>query len=501
MAKRSLNQGKNDPTKIEQLNRAVDGLLARTDGEPAKVDASVEPLVRVAAELRDLPRGEFRTRLKSELMEERKTMTTVAEPIAAVHTIATPRLTFKDAAKAIEFYKQAFGAKETMRFEVGGSIAHAEITIGHSSIKLSEEWPEGGRFSAETLGFSPVQLGLQVADVDSFAERAVAAGLKTILPIKDQFYGRREGSFVDPFGYTWNISTVKEEMSVEEMHRRMKGMTTEPEGGQISAGDELQKRVNPIPRGFHTVTPYLIAEDGPALLEFAKQAFGAEEKFRAVGSAGGLHGEVQIGDSMLMMGGGIPGREFRATPNTHALHIYVEDADAVYEKALAAGATLIDEPRDQEYGERSAGVKDPAGNYWYIATHKGESYIPKGLNNVNVYLHPLRAEPVIAFLKRAFGAREIAKYASPDGVVHHATIRVGDSVVEMGESQGKYPPMPTMFYMYVPDCDAVYRQALAAGATSISEPTDQPYGDRSAGVKDAFGNTWYIATHVRDVTM
>jgi PhnB protein len=236
-------------------------------------------------------------------------------------------------------------------------------------------------------------------------------------------------------------------------------------------------------------------------MEFAKQAFGAEETFRTVGSAGGLHGEVRIGDSMLMMGGGIPGREFHATPNTHALHLYVEDADAVYRKALAAGATLIDEPRDQEYGERSASVKDPAGNYWYIATSKGESYIPKGLNNVNVYMHPLRAEPVIGFLKRAFGAQELAKYASPDGVVHHAEIRVGDSVVEMGEAQGKYPPMPTMFYLYVPDVDAVYRRAVAAGATSSQPPADQYYGDRTAAVKDAFGNQWYIATHIKDVTM
>jgi uncharacterized glyoxalase superfamily protein PhnB len=157
------------------------------------------------------------------------------------------------------------------------------------------------------------------------------------------------------------------------------------------------------------------------------------------------------------------------------------------------------EPRDQEYGERSASVKDPAGNYWYIATHKGDTYAPKGLNDVNVYMHPLRAEPVINFLKRAFGAREIAKYASPDGVVHHAEIRVGDSVVEMGEAHGQYPPMPTMFYLYVPDCDAVYQRALQAGATSISEPVDHPYGDRSGGVKDAFGNQWYIATHVKDV--
>ena len=259
--------------------------------------------------------------------------------------------------------------------------------------------------------------------------------------------------------------------------------------------------VNPIPQGFHTVTPYLVAENGPALLEFTKQAFGGEETFRTVGSAGGLHGEVRIGDSMLMVGGGIPGREFRSTPRTHALHIYVENADAVCEKAMAAGATLIDEPRDQEYGERSGSVKDPAGNIWYIATHKGESYLPKGLNNVNAYLHPLRAEPVIRFLKRAFGAQELAKYASPDGVVHHAEIRVGDSVVEMGEPEGKYPPMPAMFYLYVPDCDAVYQRALAAGATSFQKPADQPYGDRTAAVNDAFGNQWYIATHVKDVTM
>jgi PhnB protein len=344
-----------------------------------------------------------------------------------------------------------------------------------------------------------VQLGLQVEDVDSFAKQAVAAGLKTIRPIQDQFYGRREGSFVDPFGYTWNISTVVEEMSVEEMHRRMKGMTTGPESGQISTKDESQKGVNPIPRGFRTVTPYMVAADGDAILSFAKNAFGAEETFRAIGGAGGIHGETRIGDTMLMMGGGIPGKPFNAKPNATALHIYVEDTDAAYQKALQGGATSISEPQDHEYGERGAGVKDPFGNYWYIATHQGESQIPKGLHNVNVYMHPLRAEPVINFLKRAFGARELAKYASPDGVVHHAEIRVGDSVVEMGEAHGPYQPMQSMFYVYVPDCDTVYQRALAAGAKSIQEPADQPYGDRLGLVADAFGNQWCIATHVKDV--
>jgi len=499
MPKRSLGKGKNDPgkndaRKIEQLNRAVDALLARADGKPPKVEAAVEPLVRVAADLRGLPREEFKIRLKAELLEGRKAMSTVAEPVASVLTSASPRMTFKDAAKAIEFYKNAFGAQETMRFEVGGKIPHAEIRIGNSPVMLTEEWPEGGRFSPETLGNSPVMMSLSVPDVDKFFAHAIGAGAKTVIPIADQFYGRREGALQDPFGYLWSVSTVTEEMPVEEMHRRMDAMMK----GNAAAP---KPAVNPIPPGFRTVTPYLIAEDGPALMEFARQAFGGEETFRTVGSAGGLHGEMRIGDSMLMVGGGIPGREFRTTPNTHALHIYVEDADAACTKALAAGATLIDEPRDQEYGERSASVKDPAGNFWYIATHRGESYIPKGLNNVNVYLHPLRAEPVITFLKRAFGAQELGKYASPDGVVHHAEIRVGDSVVEMGEAHGKYPPMPAMFYLYVPDADAVYRRALAAGATSISEPTDQTYGDRSAGVKDAFGNTWYIATHIKDVAM
>jgi PhnB protein len=476
---------------IEQLDDALQGLI-RNPGTPLPGgDAGVNPLIRVAAELRDLPREAFKIRLKNDL-ERSISMATTTAPISATRTFAAPRLTFKDTAKAIEFYKQAFGASETMRFELETGIPHAEVVIGDSVIMLTDEWPEGGRYSAETTGSSPVSMSIQVPDVDAFVERAVAAGAKLAHPVADQFYGYREGTLLDPFGYTWAVSTVKEEMSVEEMHRRFRATTKEAEAKNPG--------VDPIPKGYRTVTPYLVAQDGPALLEFTKQVFDAEEMFRAVGSAGGLHAEVRIGDSMLMMGGGIPGREFRSTANAHALHVYVPDCDAVYERALQAGATSLGEPTDQEYGERSGSVKDPAGNFWYIATHKGETYTPEGLNSVNVYMHPLRAEPVINFLRRAFGAREIAKYASPDGVVHHAEIRVGDSVVEMGEAHGQYPPMPTMFYLYVPDCDAVYQRALQAGATSIAEPLDQPYGDRNGAVKDVFGNQWYISTHIKDVT-
>src|SRR5579872_3799638 len=416
MPKRSPNPRSDHIKQAEQLNRALDVVLARTNSQPAKMDANIEPLVRLAAELRDLPRQEFKTRLKSQVLAGEKNMASIAEPITAVHPVATPRLTFKNVAKAIEFYVKALGARETFRFEVPEmGIPHAEIMIGNSMIMLAEEWPEGGRFSAETWGHSPVNLSVRVDDVDSFVAHAVAAGMKPARPIRDEFYGYREGDLVDPFGYSWHIFTVKEQMSVEEMHRRLKAMMGENVVGEHVTGEQKKPAVDPVPPGFHTVTPYMVAPDAEAIIAFAKQAFGAEETFRIEGSGGGIHAEIRIGDSMLMMGGGIAGKPFSGKPNTTALHLYVKDVDATYKKALQAGAASIGVPQDHEYGERGASVSDPFGNFWYIATHKGESFVPKGLHSVNVYLHPLRAEPVIGFLQRAFGAQELAKYASPDG--------------------------------------------------------------------------------------
>ena len=418
-------------------------------------------------------------------------MTTMTESEIRVRQSAAPRLRVKGASEAIEFYKKAFGAKENMRFANDAmGVIHAEIQIGNAVIMLAEESLEYGMPGPQALGGSPVAFELFVDDSDAAVERAVAAGAQLKSPVQDHFYGYRSGIVADPFGYRWTLSTVKEEMSVEEMHRRFEPMMRQM---------QQKPEVNPVPEGYRTVTPYMVAKDGPGLLDFVKQAFDAEEKFRTIGPAGGLHSESRIGDSMVMIGGGIPGKEFKSTANTTALHVYVENADEVYKKAMAAGATSISEPADQEYGERSAGIQDPAGNYWYIATHKGPSYVPKGLNNVNVYMHPLRGEPVIQFLKKAFGAEELARYASPDGVIHHAELRVGSSVVELGEAHGQYQPLSSMFYLYVPDCDALYWRALEAGATSIAEPTNHPYGDRSGAVQDVFGNQWYIATHIKDV--
>jgi PhnB protein len=414
-------------------------------------------------------------------------MASQPKPTAIVQTV-TPALRVRNTAAAIEFYKKAFGATEIMRFAVQETIAHAELAIGNSIIMLGEENPDLGFPSPDSLGGSPVSIHLYVEDADALAERAIAAGARLVTPVRDQFYGDRSGSVADPFGYTWSLATRKEEMSVDEMHRRFDALTKQQEPA-----------TSPIPEGHHSLTPYLVAQDAPGLIDFVKSAFGAEEDSRSIGSAGGIHAEVRIGDSRLMIGGGGPGLSWRGESYPTALHVYVEDTDAVYQRALKAGGESIDAPKDQPYGERGASVKDQFGNHWYIATFKGEKHIPKGLRTITPYLHPLRAEPVIKFLGRAFGAQELEKYASPDGVIHHAKVRIGDSMLEMGEAHGPYQPMPAMFYLYVPDVDAVYHRALGAGATSIAEPADQPYGDRSAGVKDPFGHQWYLATRIRDV--
>jgi len=472
--------------RFDQFDQAVEALLS---GSVPTLDAELQPLLTIASDLRELPREGFKARLKSEI-ERTSSMATLTEPALQLQT-ATPRLRLRNVAAAIAFYEKAFGAKEVSRFEIGGHIPYAEISLGNSEIALGEASADSGYPGPESLGGSPVDLSLDVEDADAAVRKAVAAGGKLIRPVQNHFYGERGGSVLDPFGYTWNISTRLEDLSIEEMHRRFEA--------EQSAAAAKQTGVSPIPKGYHTLTPYIVAADADALIAFVKQVFDAHENFRSIGSAGGIHAEVKLGDSMMMVGGGGPGIAFKGVPLPTALHVYVEDVDAVYARALSAGAVTMQPPQDHDYGERGASVRDAAGNHWYLATYKGASYIPEGFHTVTASLHPLRADPVLNFIKRAFGGTDVHKHASPDGVVLHATIRIGDSILEMGEAHGPYQPRPTMFYLYVPNVDELYTRALSAGATSIAPPTDHDYGDRSGGVKDPFGNQWYIATHFKDV--
>jgi uncharacterized glyoxalase superfamily protein PhnB len=126
--------------------------------------------------------------------------------------------------------------------------------------------------------------------------------------------------------------------------------------------------------------------------------------------------------------------------------------------------------------------------------------IPDGYHTVTPYLIVDRAAELIDFTKRAFGAEEMFRMPGRGGAIMHAEIRIGDSVVMLSDASTENPSTSTMIHLYVEDVDAVYQRALEAGASSLREPENQFYGDRSAGVKDAFGNQWWLATHVEDVS-
>lgn len=252
----------------------------------------------------------------------------------------------------------------------------------------------------------------------------------------------------------------------------------------------------PVREGFRTITPYITVPEGATLIEFLKRTFGAEELLRSPSPAG-FHAEIRIGDSMLMIGSG---ESVRGHERIGAFHVYVPDCDAAYRRAMEAGATSMGEPADRPYGERSGFVKDFAGNHWYIATRFPSNVAPEGLGTVLPFLFPGKARAFIDFLKRAFAAQEMGVFEESGRVVH-AAVRIGDAVLEMGEPHDEVQPMPSRFFLYVEDCDAWYRRAVAAGATSVQQPTDQPHAHRTAVVLDPFGYQWIPASLLKNTTL
>ncbi len=152
------------------------------------------------------------------------------KPIPDGYHSVTPYLIVKDAADAIEFYKKAFGASELMRVPgPGGAVMHAEIKIGDSIIMLADEFPQMDALGPKTIGGTPVGLMIYVANVDEVFTGALAAGGKEFRPLQNQFYGDRSGTLEDPFGHKWTIATHFEDVTHEEIQRRMAAM--KPEGG------------------------------------------------------------------------------------------------------------------------------------------------------------------------------------------------------------------------------------------------------------------------------
>lgn len=147
-------------------------------------------------------------------------MANKVKPVPEGYRTLTPSIVVRDGARAIDFYKRAFGAVELGRFEMQGKIGHAEIRIGDSIIMLADEFPSMGSKSPQTLGGTPVNLFLYVEDADASFKRAVDEGATVDVPLTDMFWGDRFGKVTDPFGHSWAIATRIEEVSRDEMNRR-----------------------------------------------------------------------------------------------------------------------------------------------------------------------------------------------------------------------------------------------------------------------------------------
>jgi PhnB protein len=158
---------------------------------------------------------------------------------------------------------------------------------------------------------------------------------------------------------------------------------------------------------------------------------------------------------------------------------------------------LVDRPHE---GFRSRLAAELARRAQTMTQATATSHVPKGLTSLMPYLIVQGADRFIDFAQQAFGAEKLAVYRTtePDGPIMHAVIRIGDSVFELSDGSEEWPPRPAAIHLYVPDADATYARAMAAGATTLVAPTDMPYGDREADVRDPFGNHWYIGTRVQD---
>ena len=332
----------------------------------------------------------------------------------------------------------------------------------------------------------PTMFYLYVEDADAWYRRALDAGAIRGKPPVDQPYGDRVGAVKDPAGNLWYLAThlgVPESAIFDE------------------AAAEKPRRVAPVKyirEGFHTVTPYLLARDATRLIDFLKEGFGAQERFRVPAGEKIMHAELLIGDSIVELSDG--NAEF--PPRMHGMHIlYVDDVDAT----LPAGrsmraATSLSAPVEQVWGDREAGVKDPSGNHWYITARRiFGPHVPPDTGTILAGFSTRGIDQIYRFHEAGlWGGRGV-----------HAQISRGrrDSFADSdwgfdfggGGIAGGFATMPFHLHMYVPDVDAVYGRAVEAGAKTLRAPKDEPYGDRAATVEDAFGNFWSFATHIKDV--
>src|SRR5713101_4985795 len=195
---------------------------------------------------------------------------------------------------------------------------------------------------------------------------------------------------------------------------------------------DASKQADTMPTRYHTITPYIIVPRGP-------------------GSELIMHAEVMIGNSIIELADAY--EQIPAAPM--AIHLYFDDADAFYARAIEAGATSIYEVGDHVSGDRQGAVRDPFGNVWYVSMKQGWTPGPEGVPSVQPYLHLRGSEKMIPFLENAFGGVITGHVpTSPEGHVLHATVQIGDNTLELDEAHGEFQPMPCHLHLHVDDADA-----------------------------------------------
>jgi PhnB protein len=317
---------------------------------------------------------------------------------------------------------------------------------------------------------------------------------------------------------------------------------------------EEPEPVAAIPEGFFAVTPQIVVSDIDAAVAFYVKAFEAQSLFSMPGPDGKtMHAEIKIGDSIVMIDGEDAGMKspttLGGTPAT--LMIYAEDSEAVFERAVEAGATVDMPLADQFWGDRYGQLIDPAGHRWAIATHledltdeqmqqrtqlfiaemaaaqkkpkkkpakaktaepswkavegtPASSSVPSEYHTVTLALTASDAVAAIAFYEKAFGASEINRMPTPDGKLMHAEIQIGDTRLMLSDEMGSKSAAalggsPVMIHHYVEDADATFGQAIQSGAIEILPLATVFWGDRYGAVADPSGFGWGIATRVEIV--
>ena len=319
------------------------------------------------------PRPEFATELRSRI-EMLLGVPTISAPARRTHMTTTssiPYLTVHDAAAALDFYAAAFGAVEVMRVVMDaetGSIGHAEFRIGTATFYLSDEFPEMGVVSPQTLGGTSVALHLQVTDVDAAFAAAVAAGARAVAEPADQPHGARHGTLVDSFGHRWMLSQQIENVSLATYADRLAGS-----GATVVAGPDSRRRAG------GGIWAALNFADAPAGIRFMVDVLGFEEQLVVPGAEPGVIEHSQFrwpeGGVVQAATANRQGNMFSARPTgTESLYVITADPMAVHRRCVAARAEIAHEPESPEYDPDGLvfTVRDPEGNLWSFGTYAGE---------------------------------------------------------------------------------------------------------------------------------